>query len=258
LRGGAVVAAVAVLYLSVLVFPQPFFGHRRAFQGFTVSSDAELPADLEATFRDVDERTRAMELYRDGEHYRIFLCRSQKLYTLFARLVRRRADTQGMVLSLVGNMFLSEPGMRAMRDRAGGSPRHSRFEGSLAGAIAHEVAHLQMTAELGLRRMRAVPFWIQEGYAEYAAYRAPARADPDYNLPDRVRLLLDDEAWSPPLRPVDRRHFRWQLLVTFLCDIRGHRFTDLADSPPTEESTWTDLQSWLATQKLKKGVRPLS
>ena len=185
-----------------------------------------------------------MELYDEGASHKVFLCQSQRMYAFFSFLTRKPAHTQGLVLTAPGNIILSGPGMRSMAERSGGRPRHSRFEGSLAGAIAHEVAHMQVAATVGSRRVWSLPFWKNEGYAEYAANLAMIRSDGEYDLRRRVELLLDDDFWQPPLRPVDRRHFRWQVLVEYLCGEQEYGFEELIADSVIEESAMDELLLW--------------
>jgi hypothetical protein len=88
--------------------------------------------------------------------------------------------------------------------------------------------------------------WKSEGYADYSANLASAAADPDYHFRSRVELLLDDEAWQSPTGFVDRRHFRWHVLVEYLCATEGLTFPDLIDENITEASARADMMAWFS------------
>jgi hypothetical protein len=243
----AVVVVLAGLYLSVFFFPYPLFPHHAEFAGFSIYSDHEIPADFELVADDARRRVEAMELYRGAKNPRIFVCRSQRLFVFIVKLAGKRHFGQALVISAAGNAFFSEEGIEAIGLRNGGRPEHSRLQGSWSAAIAHEVAHLQMGSAIDARGEGGLAPWKSEGYADYAADFAAAASDPDYDFRDRVSRLLDDESWRPPVKSFDRRHFRWHLLVEYLCTVKGLTFKDLLDEDVTEESARIEMMAWYSS-----------
>ena len=49
---------------------------------------------------------------------------------------------------------------------------------------------------------------------------------------------------------VDRRHFRWHVLVEYLCSVKGLTFTDLKDAGVTEESAESEMMSWYSSPQI--------
>jgi hypothetical protein len=247
LRAGLRRAAIglglpAAVGFLLLLFPYPLFPHTREVGGLRLHSDAELGPEVDTAMRDAWQRVLAMELHRPDARYTLFLCRSERLYRLYCRLTRTPPVTQGLIVSsLTRTVILSATGIQRMRQRTGGDPPHSRFEGSLAAAIAHEVAHLQAASAVGPRRNRSLPPWKSEGWADYSAHRARILEDTSHDLARRVELLRDDARWGGPYPSIDRRHFRWQLLVEFLVDVKGSRFADLVEDGVTEDDAWAEL-----------------
>ena len=141
LRALAVVAVLFILYASVFLFPYPLFPNHAEFAGFSVYSDREILEDFELVLDDARRRVGAMELYRGANTPRIFVCYSQRLFIFLNRLAGKRHVGQALVISVAGNVFLSETGIESVAQRNGGRPVHSRLEGSWSAAIAHEVAH---------------------------------------------------------------------------------------------------------------------
>lgn len=249
LRALAVVSVLVILYASVFFFPYPLFPHHAEFAGFSVYSDREIPGDFELVLDDARRRVDAMELYRGATNPRIFVCRSQRLFVFLNKLTGKRHVGQALVISAAGNVFLSETGIESVTRRNGGRPVHSRLQGSWSAAIAHEVAHLLVVSELGFRVARGIPVWKSEGYADYSANLASAKADPDYDFQSRIGHLLDDDSWQHPLGAVDRRHFRWHLLVEYLCAVRGFDFSALVSEDVTERDTWDEMSAWYARRR---------
>jgi len=243
----AMVIALFGLYLSVFFFPYPLFPHHMEHAGFSVYSDREIPEDFELILEDARRRAEAMELYRGAKELRIFVCRSQRLFVLINKLAGKGHGGQALVISVAGNAFFSEAVIESVGLRNGGRPAHSRLEGSWSAAIAHEVAHDLVFSEVGYRKARRIQVWISEGYADYSANLASAGADLSYDFRSRIGLFLDDNSWQSAGAFVDRRHFRWHVLVEFLCSVKGLTFADLMDEGLTEESARAELMAWYST-----------
>jgi len=230
---------------ALVVFPHPLFPHRRLSTSVDLRSDEPLGPATDEALQAAHRRILAMPLHRPAEHYELFLCHRERLYRLFAFLTRTPPFTQGLIVSsATGTVVLSAPGIRRMRARTGGEPVHSRLEGTLDAAIAHEVAHLQVRGRLGLRRSTALPPWKSEGWADYSAHRANLGSDPRGGLAARVAVLLDDDVWRGPMSSADRRHFGWQLLVEYLADVEGMSFDGLVADGVTEAACRSRLLAW--------------
>jgi hypothetical protein len=245
------VAVLAGLYLSMFFLPYPMFGYHAEFAGFSVYSDQTIPNEFGPLMDEARRRIEKMELYRGGGDLRVFVCNSQRLFAALNRLAGKRRWGQALVISAAGNAFFSVSGIESVARRYGGRIPHSRLEGSWAAAVAHEAAHAQVHAELGTRRARELPVWKSEGHADYSANLLPIATDPGYDLYRRVRWVLDDTLWRDPAGPMDRRHFRWQVLVEFLSGVEGMSFHQLLEDSVTEESAWADLMEWYSASGLE-------
>ena len=256
LWGMAAVVVLVGCYLSIFFFPYPLFPHHAEHAGFSVNSDREIAEDFELVLDEARSRVEAMELYRGAKDLRIFVCRSQRLFVFLNRLAGKGHGGQALVISVAGNAFFSEQVIESVGRRNGRCPVHSRLEGSWSAAIAHEVAHDLVFSEVGCRETRQIPVWISEGFADYSANLVPARADPDYDFRERIGLLLDDDSWRSTMGYVDRRHFRWHVLVEYLCSVKGLTFTDLMDAGVTEESAESQMMSWYSACQFDEDRNP--
>lgn len=240
---GAVVTLFG-LYLSVFFFPYPLFPHQIEYAGFSVYSDREIPEDFNLVLDEARIRVEAMELYRGAAPPRIFVCQSQRLFVFFIKLAGKRHVGQGLLISIAGNAFFSETMIGSVGQRNRGGPVHTRMQGSWAAAIAHETAHHLIFSEIGFNKARRTPVWKSEGYADFSANLASAKADLDYDFRSRIGLLLDDDSWQSTVGFIDRRHFRWHVLVEYLCSVKGLTFTDLMDAGVTEELARSQMMAW--------------
>ena len=244
LLGLAVIVVLFGLYLSLFFLPYPLFPHHMEHAGFSAYSDREIPQEFELILEDARFRVEGMELYRGDRDLRLFFCFSQRKFENFVKLSGKRYAGQALVISVAGNAFFSKQGIEAVGRRNGGRPNHSRLEGSWSAAIAHELAHDLVFDEVGYRKTRQIPVWKSEGYADYEAHLTVSASDPDYSLSDRISYLLDDDHWRRPITTFDRRHFRWHLLVEYLCAVKGLTFADLMGEGVTEEGARSEMMAW--------------
>ncbi len=238
-----VLLAMVALYATLLVHPTPLFAHGERIDGFRVSSDRVPTVDLEELVAQVGERLAAFEHRPESRTYKVYLCHSQRRYSFFARLARRTPSSQAVGLSIPGTIFVSMPRLAELAANQGGLFVHSRFEGSPAFAIAHEIAHFGITDGLGLDASRSLPAWKSEGWADYQANLASIRRDPNYDLARRIDLLDDPRHWQEP-RLRARRFYAWQLLVEYLAETREYGFEDLSRPSVTESETWAQMRAW--------------
>ena len=239
----AVFLVLAALYVGVIVFPTPLFEHAARFGDYRVYSDEPIPAGFGSVIEQAARRLHAMEHEPRSPPPRIYLCESRKRYAFFAFLLRMNPESLAIGLSTANQMFVSMSRVREFEEQNGGLFRHTRFEGIPAEVIAHEVAHFRSVRALGYRADAAQPVWKREGWAEYQANVATIREDPNYDLGDRIDLLLDDRHWRSR-HDAARNQWEWQLLVEFLGEVRGYRLADLIRNEVTRHSTREQMLRW--------------
>ena len=185
LRIFLILAAVAALYVGMLVFPTPLFAHDARFLDYRIYSDEPIPADFSRVIDAVAQRVGAMEHGSVRTAPRVYLCNSRKRYAFFAFLLRMNQESLAIGLAMPNEMFLSMSHVREFAEKNGGLLRHTRFEGNPAEVIAHEIAHFNSIDALGFREHVAQPRWKSEGWAEYQANISAIRADPEYDLAEQ-------------------------------------------------------------------------
>lgn len=233
---------LGVAYVAILVFPSPTFAHSATYGSYRVYADEPIPTDFVEVIEDLDRRLQGMEHAPPRGGQRIYLCGPRK-YAFFAFLTRKTPDSLGIGLSAANETFVSMERVRLFAETNRGVLRHTRFEGSVAEVVAHEVAHFNSVRFLGLRAHLRQPMWKSEGWAEYQANLAATRADPDYDLRGRIGQLLDDGYWGAGYGTA-RRLWESQILVEFLGEVKGFRLADLARDDVTEDSTREEMMSW--------------
>ncbi|HXI03158.1 MAG TPA: hypothetical protein VNI57_08265 [Candidatus Saccharimonadales bacterium] len=237
------VTSLAALDIAILLYPTPLFAYSQSFGSYRVYADEPIPDGTAGVIEDLTRRVAAMEHGSPGGSHRIYLCNSTRRYALLAFLARRSSESQAIGLSFPDESFVQMPRLRRFAALNRETLPHSRFEGNLAEAVAHEIAHFNSLHALGLRRHLALPVWKSEGWAEYQANLAAIHADPGYDLHARIDRLLDDGFWARG-HGASRRMWEAQLLVEFLGEVKGYRLADLAREDVTEISARDAMIEW--------------
>jgi hypothetical protein len=240
LRGVVLLLILAALDVAVLAFPHPLFEHKRQFEGFTVYSDLPLEDQYREVIEDARARIEAMDHVRSDASYDVFICNEPWRYSLLAFLSRRTSNSLAIGVSAFDNIYVNKVKVQRFAAQNYGGIRHSRYEGSTAEVIAHEIAHFKMLKELGVWTALDLPLWKSEGMAEYLANLAAIRADDTYDFAERVELLMNIEFWGGE-DAAARRMFESHLLIEFLAEERGMGLSDLADPSVTESSAREEM-----------------
>lgn len=246
----AVLFALFALQVTVLAFPQLIIPHSVQAGTVVIYYDGTPGTDVYKLANEVGKRLQGSGFYDSSRTDRVFLCQSQRLYTLFTLLAMVPKQAQGFGLSIFDNTFVSELRVTGLTERSGGFPKYGIWEGSLAHTITHEIGHLYMTDRTGRSRWKSLPHWKQEGFPEYVANIAPIHEDSLATLPHRFGILNTERVWGYTQR-WDRIHYEAGLLVEFLFDIQGHTLDDFVADSVTREETLDAMMAWIDAQQNK-------
>lgn len=246
LRGLVALFILVALYIVVLAFPGAAFAHKGRFGEFVVYSTQPLPNDLDRVLEELRVRVASMSHAEPGAECRIFICDARR-YAAVAFLTRRGSDSIAIGLSVLGNVYVNQAKVRSLASHNPLRIRHSRYEGNLTEAVAHEIAHFNVVRHLGYRASTRIPVWKSEGYAEYQANLATTRADPGYRFIERIDLLRNDDAWGDAHSA--RRLFSWHVLVEFLAEEHGYDLDALLVEKVTEASARQEMFAWHDMQR---------
>jgi hypothetical protein len=236
-----------LLHLSAVAFPYPFFPHKTRFGCCTVYSDEPLDPSFAAVMEDVAARLESTELHSQDKANRVFYCRKQERFDLFARLSLVNPVVQGFNLSIVGNTFVSERRIRRLAAVGYQAAPYGVREGDRAHVIAHELIHDYHEDAVGFMTYYRLPRWKKEGYAEYGATAHAIRRDGTYDLASRIEILETDGYWRTGA-DFARDYYRAALVVEYLFDVEGQRFVDLMREEVTEDGAYERMTAWYATR----------
>jgi len=250
-RGLLLLVLLVAIDIAILAFPNVLFAHKQTFDEFTVYSNQPLPGGYGQVIDGVRERIEAMENARPGADCRVYVCDSQRLFSFFAFLTRRSSDSMAICLSAFNSVYMNEEKIGRIAAHNYGGIRHCRFEGDYAEVIAHEIVHINVVKSAGYWKAIKMPFWKSEGYAEYQANIAPARADSSYFFTDRIDLLMDTAFWGGD-ESIARRLYEWHILVEYLAEEKGYGLEELYDETVTELSTRREMLAWYDERRAQR------
>lgn len=244
---GSVILLVAIIIYQLasvhsLIYPFPQFPHKKTFPPFTVYSDEPLPLDIAALMDTVQQQVHALEAYDPGVSFNIFFCKSPTLYGEIVQQIGRGANSQGIYIAPLGNVFINLSFIKRIRQQYGPDYRHTMLEGRVSHIVIHELAHGYIARKVGFWQYRRLPFWKQEGYAEYAAAFAGTRNLDKRDFLKRVSKLRDATYLTDV--PIRRAYFRSQLLVEFFLAHRGNNLGDLLDASTRDDTVEKELMQW--------------
>ena len=255
------VLGLLMVFVALLAFPGFMFAHQLAYRNLTVYADQDLRGGMEPILARVAAQVAASEINAPGLEHDIYFGHDN---APFRALQRARL---GVVHALFPHISPAAPNYNAswppfvsqvvsldVPDPARDLLRREAWPGRLnmTHILTHEVAHSLVMQRLGPAVAARLPFWKQEGYAEYVASTS-LRATPGYSLRAGVaKVLATDLAplrgASGGLRPpgydwvgksylVDENGDQWhtgyylaRLMVEYTLDVQHKNFAQLADS----------------------------
>jgi hypothetical protein len=229
--GGATV--LAVIYLLVLLYPQPLFAYELEHAGIVVHATRPIPDAMRDTLDRARGRLQRSPLVAPSDRYDVFICHSPWLFALFAR---SQYKAGGVMNYLGGHVFLRESDMA--HDRLispSGTPVAA--DRPLSYFIAHEIVHRVESKALSPLTFARLPRWVSDGYADYVARDI-----------DLGGALAGFKAGTRELDPArSGLYLRYQLMVAYALDRSGVTARALLETPPdgaSIERALTSLDDW--------------
>jgi hypothetical protein len=229
-RAFLVFLTLAATYVLLLVFPQPLFAHQLEHQGIVLHARRPIPDAMRQTLERVHARLGRSPLYDRSQTFHVFICEPQWAFTLFARNNYR---VGGIAHGYIGrHVFIRESDMD--NDRLiGPSGKPVAADRPLSYFIAHELTHILEARHLGILGFARLPRWVNDGYADYVAR--------DIDLGEALNGLKSN---APELDPAKSGlYLRYQLMVSFVLNVRGTSLTQLLDMQDDGAAILLDLQS---------------
>ena len=233
-RFGIAFASVFLVYLGVLIYPQPLFNYYIAYQNYKVWSDRPIPPDITHVLDDVIRRLKTSTLYEPDRPLRIFFCNASWrlwLYGHFSNKMAGIADT-----CLARNIYIRESDITLNTIHPPNSkPLTDAEHRPLSYFIAHEATHIIESWRFGRFAFMRHPLWVSEGYADYVGKGG------DFDFDENRKLLIEND----PLMDVQKSgvYRRFHLEVFFLLHKKGFAVDTIFAHPPREEDVIAEIKA---------------
>jgi hypothetical protein len=194
----SIIICLIIIYIGVLKSAALFFTYHYTHSNYKIFSDTELDS-TEILVKSLNERIKSCEIYNNNLKHTIYICSSESKFRFFAKMTGSSYPSQGFNVNYLNKIFISKSFIKQVhtdRKKANKLIPYSVLEGNMTEIICHEIIHSLAYEYLGAKKYALVPFWKQEGYAEYAANIWSKQQDSTYDFNDRIDIYLDDNFWG--------------------------------------------------------------
>lgn len=177
---------IALVYLLVLIFPQPLFAHSARVGQFNFHSDRPIPPEITSVVEQATAKLSASPFYEPTDSFNVYIASDRWRRML---LMPRCPGAFGVSMILTGNTVLNRCDIAndiCMNDQ----PNFNRR--SMHSVLAHESMHQLMARNLGMVQYVRLPTWKNEGYCEYVA------GDPSFSVAGGAKLVRKGKSHSSP------------------------------------------------------------
>ena len=219
-------AAVFLLYLLLLCFPQPLFQSSVQADNLSLYSDQPFPTEAARHILElVGTKLSASPLYSPHQVHVAYVCNARWRQRLF---FNRNYGVAGVnQYPLTSNVFLRDA---VIEDNCLIGPKGNRVPGdrTLDYFITHEITHTLTARAVGWIDYYRLPQWVREGYADYVG------KGNSFNYDEAKRAFLEgapEMDWEK-----SGLYWRYHLLVAYLLDKQQWSVQRLLEEPPAQES----------------------
>jgi hypothetical protein len=228
-----VVIGIPIIYFSILASTGLWFNYQYEVENFNIYSDSEITSS-ETLIKSFNDRLKVCEIFNKDLEHNIYISSSENKFSFLAKMTGSAYPAQGFNINYLNKIFISESFISEVhKDRKAVNKLipYSALEGNMTETICHEIIHSYVYDKLSAEKYALVPFWKQEGYAEYAANISIKEKDTSYNFIDRLDIYLDDGFWGNNKAVKD--YYEAELLVEHLIENEGMTFNELMNDSIT-------------------------
>jgi len=237
-----VIIGLPIIYFSILASTGLWFNYHYEVDNFNIYSDSEITSP-DILIENLNNRLNTCEIFKEDVEHKIYISSSEKKFRFFAKITGSSYPAQGFNINYLNKIFISESFINETNKERKAVNKlipYSALEGNMIEVICHEIIHSFVYDKIGAEKYALVPFWKQEGYAEYAANISIKETDSSYNFNDRVDIYLDVEFWGNNKAVKD--YYEAELLVENLMDNYGVSFVELMNDSITFDYALNQLK----------------
>ena len=237
-----VIIGLPIIYFSILASTGLWFNYHYEVDNFNIYCDSEITSP-DILIENLNNRLNTCEIFKEDVEHKIYISSSEKKFRFFAKITGSSYPAQGFNINYLNKIFISESFINETHKEHKAVNKlipYSALEGNMIEVICHEIIHSFVYDKIGAEKYALVPFWKQEGYAEYAANISIKETDSSYNFNDRVDIYLDVEFWGNNKAVKD--YYEAELLVENLMDNYGVSFVELMNDSITFDYALNQLK----------------
>ena len=220
---------IVLSYLTLLIYPNPFFDNVYKYRSFTIYSDRHISDNIEFVIDDVIIRVEQSELFHPSDTYKLYLCNDNWWFNLFSR----NGNAGGAVNFVIsGNIFIRENDIVSNQIIPPESWVFPLEDRPLSYFIAHETVHSLQRDQNRLLVLKA-PVEIVEGYADYIAKGKVA---------DKSSLIANFKNRSPRMNPTNGLYDQYHVYVFYLIDQKRFSIERIIDEQPDLHMTLLEMR----------------
>jgi hypothetical protein len=206
------------------------FAHTHEHAGIKLYSREPIPAkEADALLSQIRSRISGSEIYQKEQTFRIFLCNSQSLYTLFSPVSR---ESFGHT-PISGNIMLAHGDLGSGTATAFRSDHNER---AFVGVASHEICHVMIRRAFGLWSAYRAPTWIDEGYCEHISGGSSFSEERGNDLLSQGRKA-EGKSFE---------YFVYRRMMDFCLMEQNRNITELFSDPPSEQHIRNQTQEWVS------------
>jgi hypothetical protein len=223
-----------LMYMVVLLFPQPLFTYHMTYQNYEVWSDQPIAPQITQVLDDVTRRLKTSELYEPDRPLRIFFCNASWRLWLYGHFSDKMAGIADTILAR--NIYMRNSDIASNKIIPPTEPLVDVEQRPLSYFIAHEATHILQSRYFGRLAVIRYPLWLEEGYADYVGKGGHFDFDENQQLLASGSSLMDYQKSGV--------YRRFHLEVFFLIHKKGLTVEQIYANPPNEEELISEIKSY--------------
>lgn len=210
-----IIIILATVFIVFILFPNlSFYRHYVSYKQFSIYADIEINNTIYNILDDVEEKLKNSEIYDNKLTFKIFISSDFKTYSIFSPSLK---DAFAATYPIINNIFISKTDIENNLVQRNASEDNER---SLSSVLAHEITHILIEKEIGIKANKRLETWKKEGYCEYIS------GESRLNLRAAIKKIYEgSNSFSPAFS-----YLKYRLLVTYLLDVKGYTFHSLVET----------------------------
>lgn len=210
-----IIIILAAVFIVFILFPNlSFYRHHVSYKQFSIYADVEINNAIYNILDEVEVKLKNSEIYDSKLTFKIFISSDFKPYSIFSP---SQKNAFAAAYPIINNIFISKTDIENNLVQRNANEDNER---TLSSVIAHEITHILIEEEIGIKANSKLETWKKEGYCEYIS------GESRLNLKKGINKVYNrSNSFSPAFS-----YLKFRLLVTYLLDVKDYTFHSLIET----------------------------